>query len=334
MKKSFLLFIFIARISCFTLLAQPTLTSSFNPVVGDVFSSAYVDTASLPQGPSGANQTWDFSSLTSAGTFSSNVVTVASTPYASSYPSATIATSDGNGGYGYASTNSTQYQIWGLYNSAESVILTNSEVGLTYPFTYSSTLSDNFSGSGSSSFPFNRTGTITVVADAWGTIKTPEGTFTNALRINQKQVINDNFGSSIGIEKSVTQTYEWYIEGYKNSLLAITYDTTFDQFGDTIPVFSVSYGLNAPSAVKNITPAISFNIFPNPTTDRIYLQAGESINHVIISNVLGQNVIDMQPENGSSHNPVEISVADLPSGIYFCSVNTPVGNVTRRIVKE
>src|SRR5579871_2224985 len=69
----------------------PILTAdSINPVIGESLTGSVFSNVVNP-GPSGANQTWDFSSYSSGNVFTGTVVPADSTPYSSDFPSANVA---------------------------------------------------------------------------------------------------------------------------------------------------------------------------------------------------------------------------------------------------
>jgi hypothetical protein len=74
---------------------------------------------------------------------------------------------------------------------------------------------------------------------------------------------------------------------------------------------------------------IQFKVYPNPFNDRIMIDNNDKLTRVIVSNVAGQRVIDVEYP---SH---EIRTANLVSGVYFVSLITEEGIAkTERIVKR
>ncbi len=76
-------------------------------------------------------------------------------------------------------------------------------------------------------------------------------------------------------------------------------------------------------------PAVEFNVYPNPFNDRINIKNADKLTRVIIRNIAGQSVIDVEyPSN-------EIRTANLVSGVYVVSMYTKNGIAkTERIVKR
>src|SRR5690349_21799990 len=89
MKKIVTLLLLVTGIS---LRAQPTITSSTDPVVGTSIVNIFLDSSTVQPGNAGANQTWDFSTAVPNGNMrTEDWLSVASTPYAASFPAADIA---------------------------------------------------------------------------------------------------------------------------------------------------------------------------------------------------------------------------------------------------
>ena len=74
------------------------------------------------------------------------------------------------------------------------------------------------------------------------------------------------------------------------------------------------------------------NIYPNPATEKLNIQAKENIQSIKVTNFLGEIILNQN--YSSAKNEIEISVADLPAGIYFIRVQTKSGWCTGRFVKE
>jgi hypothetical protein len=75
--------------------------------------------------------------------------------------------------------------------------------------------------------------------------------------------------------------------------------------------------------------ANSFKVYPNPFNDKIYIDNNEMLTRVVITNIAGQRVIDVEyPER-------EIRTANLVSGVYLVNLFNEGGLVkTDRIVKR
>ncbi|MDN3677613.1 T9SS type A sorting domain-containing protein [Flavobacterium paronense] len=72
-----------------------------------------------------------------------------------------------------------------------------------------------------------------------------------------------------------------------------------------------------------------FTIYPNPTSDIINIEVfnNEPIIKTTINNVLGQTILTFE-------NTTVLDVSSLAKGAYFITVETEVGNETKRILKQ
>ena len=76
----------------------------------------------------------------------------------------------------------------------------------------------------------------------------------------------------------------------------------------------------------------SFNIYPNPVNDMLYIETETEIEEVSIFDVYGrnQNLRSSETQNLS----ISVDVANLNSGVYFVRIKTENGEVVKRFVKE
>lgn len=72
------------------------------------------------------------------------------------------------------------------------------------------------------------------------------------------------------------------------------------------------------------------NIFPNPATDNLSIEANEEITEVNIYNIIGVNVYNEQCTN----NNLNVNISDFNSGVYFVKVKTGNGETVKRFIKQ
>ena len=68
---------------------------------------------------------------------------------------------------------------------------------------------------------------------------------------------------------------------------------------------------------------------PNPVNGLLYISAAEPITSVVVSNLLGQVVIEVA--GFKQEKDATVSFATLPAGMYFVMVNN---RYVRRVVRE
>lgn len=233
MRKVLYLLLFIG--AYFNLLSQPTITINSIPLIGESYTFTYCDTLGVRPGDAGANVTWDFSKLIKqTGTdatytydivnpqvgIKSNLFTTADYAYKS------------EDAYGYYKIGTAYIERLGTGYDAGSEVLSDPEVFFGYPFTFSNTLDDEFAGvitttMQGATVELNRYGRVLTVADAYGTLILPQGTFYNLLRLKTVQQISDTLepiipGTPQIIVKTETTTYSWVNDNFKFSLLSIS----------------------------------------------------------------------------------------------------------------
>ena len=73
----------------------------------------------------------------------------------------------------------------------------------------------------------------------------------------------------------------------------------------------------------------SFNIYPNPVSDRLFIKTEMSVEEVVVYDAFGRQQTTVNGQQSSY-----IDVAKLNSGVYFVVIKTNEGTVVKRFVKE
>jgi tRNA(Ile2) C34 agmatinyltransferase TiaS len=76
---------------------------------------------------------------------------------------------------------------------------------------------------------------------------------------------------------------------------------------------------------------ISFNIYPNPVNDKLYIETQTQTQTIEIYDVYGRQ---QDYKTTRLQGNVVIDVENLKSGIYFVEIKTNEGNIVKRIVKQ
>lgn len=323
--------------------AQMTLTSSNNPVAGDIDGYAICDTNNISQGNSGANQTWSFLSLIRQDSTAVNFVTASSTPYSAQFPSSNLASTNDNLNYNFMTTSSSNMLINGYGGPDQLISYSDPQLYLQYPFTFGSSFSDNFSAnyvlSGSSVF---RTGTTNVSGDAWGTINLPVGSFSNSLRV--KYIISTKDSANIGIPVITltnTTSYVWFVPGRKFPVFEIVYTTISingTQFGNNK---TVNYNDGSTIGISNISTEIpdGYSLsqnYPNPfnpTTNLEFSIKNLEFVSLKVFNTLGKEIATLVNEKLSAGTyKYSFDAAGLTSGIYFYTLKAGTFTETKRML--
>ncbi|MBK9331635.1 MAG: T9SS type A sorting domain-containing protein [Ignavibacteria bacterium] len=320
-------------------IAQITLTSANNPSPGENNHYTICDTTNISEGTSGANQTWSFPVLTGTDSGTVRFVNPGSTPYASQFPSSNIATTEDEATFSYLTSSSSNLISNGSAGLGLTINYSNPQTYLQFPFSYSSNFTDNFAAHYSSQgFEVFSTGTVTVTADAWGTITLPAGTFSNALRLKFVTVTNDS--TSIGISTSNATSYSWFVNGRKLPIFTITY-TSFSFNGFPLGSDkSVNYSDHVTIGITNIsteTPGeyrLSQN-YPNPFNPATTLEFGITKPEFVslkIYDMLGkETAVLVSAKLRPGTYKYNFNASGLTSGIYFYTLKTENFSETKRM---
>ena len=76
----------------------------------------------------------------------------------------------------------------------------------------------------------------------------------------------------------------------------------------------------------------SFNIYPNPVEDRLYIEAETEIEEVVIYDIYGRVQNLRNSETQKLRNSIDVT--NLNSGVYFVKVVTEKGEAVQRFVKK
>lgn len=347
MKKIYTL-LFIILSFAGVLKAQYSLTAAANePVVGDAERRKGFDSTSALLNSSGANQNWNFTTLTSntVPAVTSTFTTPSSVPgYTGSsvFAGSTVAKTDGTVSSFYKSTP-TQFEFLGTVPSSSlSLSFTNTAISAIWPVTNTYSNSDPFSGSVKvvifipSTGPFS--GTQNVNATGTGTLQLPNGiTLNNCLQLTS----NLNGTGSVNI-LTITATmtmnttnYDYYHSSQKFPVLSISYSKTTIKLGATgTPTVTnttqISVNNDIFSGINEYTLDNSLTIYPNPASDFITVGINNDDAIIEIVNQLGQTL-----KSEKINSPIsQINISSLNSGIYF--VKTTIGNKSsvKKLIKD
>jgi hypothetical protein len=307
---------------CSVSIAQPTLTATgINPVLGD--NLTYFNGNYVGPGPSGANQTWNLSTISGTSGGLTTIVTPASTTNGSSFTTSSVAAENTSSGTNnYYKTSAIALQNSGI--DAGGIVITYSDFEdyLRFPVSYTNSFTDTWAATFFSGTQFWRTGNTTATADSYGTLITPNGTYTNVMRVHFVQIYQDSayFGTPF-ITTYNNDQYFWYKEGVHLPIAGV-YTLTSSSGGPYTGGFynsTVVVGINEVS--NHIT---SSNVFPNPAVDLITINFELTENKKVtiqLFNSLGQEMEINQSTNGSKGlNSIQLNIATLPEGIYFAQL--------------
>lgn len=350
--KHFLPFVFL---SPFLSIAQISVDVSDMSQVGDVITRK-ADTMTVLSGPgaAGANQTWNFTQLsTYIIDETTQVINPSDAPNGSNFPSANLAMTNDNINYLYFDQNANQMNTLGfagdLLGNGTPIVapFTSGLLVHNFPRTYGSNFSDNYiidvTLDGSSISPlvnqvrFKRTAQIMDSTDAWGQLTTPLATY-NSLRVKKTEYSADSIWIQAVFPPTwtlfqtsfdTTVSYQWYADQGK---LAVA-ELTFDSLG--VPKKYTWFHEASVGNLLELNQNASLNLYPNPSEDVVNFDLMLSQNEkgkLVIMDLSGK-VMEERILNSSNFNG-KIDVRNYSKGIYFFEFSSFTSNqkVTEKFI--
>lgn len=298
-------------ISCFLSVAQPVLNASDFPTSFSA-QAHRASTTGFSNGSSGMNQVWDFSTIDLIPrNYFMKVVPSTSVPFSSLIPNANYSYEFNDNGlfsYNMYNLNSETFEYLAYSETSNySDYSGNSSIDFKFPYTYGMDYTDTYQSSSSSSIR-----TVNRVYDAYGTLLTPFGTFTNVIR--QKTI------ASSGVPY-----YNWMTTNPFQIILQGNFED-----GDFVYFWKAS-NLNTEDYKRN-----SFSVFPNPTNGDLTIKSMNGLNKksfITVYNALGNKVIENKAIENNFQN---LSLKEFSSGLYFVNVFDENNQVifSEKIVKK
>jgi hypothetical protein len=330
MKKNLLSILSAITLLSSVAIAQPTLTSAnSNPVTGDILTLQSFN--AVDPGNSGASQTWNFTSIIqSTNAAIAYTYAAVSAGNTGTFPNANQQYSSSTT-VGFNKISTTALQNCGIKQGTVNIAYSNPEDQMHYPFTMGSSFSDPFLATFTSAgYDYERKGTISLNADAYGTLQLPSGTFSNVLRVHFVQDYQDSTNiSGFGpyVLAYYNDEYMWYLPNNHMPIFS-TYSITIDDgFFPTTSTGSNKLGTILTGINEHVNYIKSLNFYPNPTSSGVLnldLNLNNNINYeVVIIDNIGREVLRTKSDEGiMGYNFKTIDISSLESGLYNFEVIT------------
>lgn len=342
MKKTVLSLLFVGA-GILSVSAQHTITSANAPAPGNVNIQAN-DTlpVGITPGNGGPSQTWDYSSLKNVRQDTTPYVSPSATPYASSFPNATVAVYSIVTGAGtYLETSSSALKLDGgvllLPGSATPIISQNNppRIIMKYPTTFMTSFKDSskseatFSGAsfGVDSIRFRNKTVAQDTADGYGSVKNPQTTYASSLRMKGVSFSYDTIDIKIpfagwsNYRKTITKTvkYEWYAQGKTFPVVTLIMDTL-----ETI-VTGAKYWVD-PSLVTSISGRNNLSegvtLYPNPVSDELTVITSGNTGKLEVFDVTGRSTGLFRLTGSPS---LKINTSGYSKGMYLYKLTDEKG---------
>ncbi|MBI2270461.1 MAG: T9SS type A sorting domain-containing protein [Bacteroidetes bacterium] len=353
MKKITLFVSIVAACASSALLAQPTITSADFPTLTSKWAELSDNRAGMHAVTAGgANLNWDYSTgyYVIDDTSFTSFMTPASVPngWGSNFPTADLAQYSAVDSMAqFFELNTTGIYFDGMYSGTKygfgKMDYTPDMYFLPTPFTYNSTKSNTsrivaLTKYGTYNAKFILRVTQNLTADAYGTLKTPAGTYSNTLRVHTfsysyDSIFVDFTGSGTYSllsgegPKDTSDTYSWYSAAQKAPVASADFEGPASK---SASVSATYYDFTLlPSSVKELNAAKALNVYPNPAVNQpVYFSfdANSTVTNIVIYNASGQLV---RTEQIAGANQLLLQTNDMNAGIYFYSLNDKNGKQTQ-----
>lgn len=316
--------------------AQPVIAQAdYQPVNNETFGFYESDSSANP-GSAGENVVWDFSNISQGTLYNSIVKSCNGNADCANYAGASYYVET------YDSTNRVFHvndvageSVVARRTPSYTVIYSKPQTLITFPITFLGSSVDSFTyynTTPGSAYPVGY-GTLNKTYDAYGTLKTPVGTYINVIR---KKIDMTQHETQINFN-SGEHDYIWYQAGIAHPIMRII-TTEFDgQYGSK----SVSFTNTPPKNVTSIEDlhdeGLSFNIYPNPTISDYFNVSfnNKDINAVVIKDLLGRTIVKKNMKMlGANTNNIGISTVGWVKGVYFVEVHTANHSYVKKVMIE
>ncbi len=351
MKKQLTILLILSFVFTTNGFSQITITSADIQIVGDLVTQ-YVDTlfgVDQDAGSAGPDQTWDYSGSLNHYEINTAFVSVASTPYTASYPTANIASTTDSNIYLYMNNSPSMVTIEGtagpIVTAGDTTYMNPSQTLYQLPFTYLNNFTDtykiDYQGDGTVfgvyAFRYVSHGVIYDSTDGYGILKTPMGTY-DALRVKRWENTTDSifikFASAMepwSLFDSYTASqlsFKWFANGVKMPVAEVSTDATQNPTYFTYSATVGTFGIESETTQQ-------IKVGPNPANESISIFIPEKYNgadlQFQLSDVNGKVVFNKSIQH-SSQFLVDISFLD--AGVYIYTVQSTSEKFTGKIVKE
>lgn len=353
MKKSTLVLMALFLSCIGTLKAQISITSADFPHAGMLVVRNIDTTTAISPGSAGTGQVWDFSNLVPSYDDSTLYTMPGQQPGIGHYPNTNMVLQDldsdinMDGGFNYIYYET---KPWGWFVQGQELRISFLGIAIAWhmfyeppavtlplPFTYnsSSNLSTTWKLYATTSFggvmydsvlTVNHT-TVSQLADASGTMITPEGTFEVLRVFQQTEVTDSSFKYQAGAGWvfdntgfTVLKQYTWYANGIGEAGSLLIDDK---KRGGEFSFFKSSAIVGTGNADKEI----ALHLYPVPATNRINIESSRKIIKAEIFNSNGTLLIS------ETANPSAIGISDLTPGMYILKAYTDAGVQVKKFLK-
>lgn len=306
-----------------TSFGQTAILQSTNlPIVGDNWISKTFYDTTAQAGPGGSGVMWDFSLyVVSVNTLTESFRAPLTSGIDASFVGANLKCNSYFGWTDYFFKNAagTELQYLGFQNASNEVRISNTQRVLTIPFAYGASIS-NVPLTGTGFAGSTLTGTISVVADGEGTLKTGAFTYYNVLRVKYDFDMVEDFGGPVSPVHVVK--YAWYKAGTRAPFMEMSTLNMSGIVGNSVQKY-ITVFYQATNGIDDLNkPELNFSVYPNPTSAQTTVQLNiDRASEVMIKiiDITGRIVSSEISQLHAGDNILKLDVSTLPKGVYILS---------------
>lgn len=359
MKKNY--FLVGVMLCSLNLFAQITINPGDVVNAGEYVVMAYDTNFSVSPGSAGANQTWNFGSLTADEVDTLNFINPVNLQGYSYFNNANIGlanTVDSVNIFFKKDNNAFRLLGYHVYQNNTPSNYPISYNFITFPSTYNTNYNDSYAFVAASfyfgvdpdgpgphptvdSMRIKHRGEISSVMDAWGNVTTPLGTFAS-LRQNFKEVTIDSVQMYAGgqwqplsptmkfllqqqgideVSKDSTMTLRWWSNNANARFIVVEMD-----WDGVSTVYSVSWLKKSPASnsVQDLSNQ-SVNLYPNPGSNYFVLDGNLQAAELKLWDASGRLILTCR--NNQTGNNWMINTENLNQGIYIYTIHDSNGKL-------
>jgi hypothetical protein len=190
---------------------------------------------------------------------------------------------------------------------------------------------------------YGQTGHRTNYVDGWGTLTTPFGTFQTIRVKSTIDPVDTIYSEAVSFGTSINRPekyeYKWFASGMKIPVLEI--DATHVLGATTVTnvqyIDSLRHNITL-GITENNTTNFNFSIYPNPCFNQVILQYNLSATtpvKISILDIVGKKVVDVTNEIqtiGLHQQSIDVAGLHLNSGIYFLTIQTSTNKEVHKLM--
>ena len=291
----------------------------------------------VPPGDAGAEVLYGYWMVPTTGNYDRFLDDPSVTPTSASFSGVTVLSTNGGQDTSFYKVDANGIELLGIRGSLEGVVpYTDGALELKFPCTFGTTWTDVFSTTYTvSSIPVNRAGTITGVADGYGTIQLPAQVLEDVLRVKVRKVQVDQ---SVLINAYRTfDTYYFFQPGIRYPVMKASQDTVILGAGSPAVTYTAEwlYGPGQVGIQDVDASQVVFTPYPNPTNGALDLRLGDAeVRSIEVFDAAGHVVRTRSLRAGDASNGA-MDLNGLAAGIYQVRVTQADGRRgTQRVVLQ